>query len=69
MTSDGETVGEATRDPVLARLQPRWSATRTEDNLAVAFRRIERARRVRRGGAAGAVTLGALALVFGWPPG
>ena len=57
------------RDAVLARLQPRWGATRTEDNLAVAFRRIERARRLGRVGAAGALGLGALALVvtaWGW---
>jgi transmembrane sensor len=57
---------DVARDPVLARLQPRWSGTRTEDNLAVAFQRIEGARRLRRLGAAGALTLGALALVFGW---
>jgi transmembrane sensor len=52
----------APRDPVLARLAPRWGATRTEDNLAVAFRRIERGRRVRRAGVAGALALGAVAL-------
>jgi transmembrane sensor len=57
---------DVARDPVLARLQPRWSATRTEDNLAVAFQRIEGTRRLRRLSAAGALTLGALALVFGW---
>lgn len=54
------------RDPVLARLQPRWSATRTEDNLAVAFRRLERARRLRGAAAVGALGLGALALAWGW---
>jgi transmembrane sensor len=48
------------RDAVLARLAPRWSATRTEDNLAVTFRRLERSRRARRLGAAG---LGVAAVV------
>ena len=56
----------AARDPALARLAPRWSATRTEDNLAVTFRRLERARRLRRAGALGALALGVVALAAGW---
>jgi transmembrane sensor len=56
--------GTEARDPVLARLAPRWSGTRTEDNLAVTFRRLEHARRVRRAGGA-ACALG-LALAGGW---
>jgi transmembrane sensor len=55
----------AARDPALARLAPRWSATRTEDNLAVTFRRLERARRLRRAGALGALALGVVALAAG----
>jgi transmembrane sensor len=65
--TDDETPAVAVaRDPVLARLAPRWSATRTEDNLAVTFRRLERARRLRRAGAVGALALGAVALAAGW---
>lgn len=64
MTLDEGTLeGEgAPRDPVLGRLAPRWGATRTEDNLAVTFRRLERAARARRAGVAGALALGAVAL-------
>jgi transmembrane sensor len=57
--------GTAGREPVLARLQPRWSSDRTEDNLAVAFRRIER-RRLVRAGMGGVLALGAVALVVAW---
>jgi transmembrane sensor len=64
--SEGQAVDAGARDPVLARLQPRWSATRTEDNLAVAFRRLERTRRLRGAAAVGALGLGALALAWGW---
>lgn len=64
MTPDeGTFEGEAApRDPVLGRLAPRWGATRTEDNLAVTFQRLERAARARRAGVAGALALGAVAL-------
>ncbi len=52
------------RDVVLARVAPRWSATRTEDNLAMTFRRLERRRRLRAVGL-GAAVVGALALAGG----
>jgi transmembrane sensor len=47
---------ETAVDPLLARVQPRWSGARTERNLAATFDRITRARRARR------VGVGALAL-------
>jgi transmembrane sensor len=56
----------APRDAVLARVAPRWSATRTEDNLAVTFRRLARGQRARRAGVAGALALGGLALAVAW---
>jgi transmembrane sensor len=52
------------RDVVLSRVAPRWSATRTEDNLAMTFRRLERRRRM-RGVGLGVAVVGALALVAG----
>jgi transmembrane sensor len=62
----GESAPRDPVDPMLARLAPSWSTTRTEDNLAVAFRRIERGRRLRRAGVAGALALGAVALAAAW---
>jgi transmembrane sensor len=55
----------ATTDPVLARRQPRWSADRTEDNLARTFLRIERGRTRARVGVAAGLALGAVVVAFG----
>jgi transmembrane sensor len=41
---------ESAVDPLLARVQPRWSGARTERNLAATFDRLERTRRARRMG-------------------
>jgi transmembrane sensor len=54
-----------TTDPVLARRQPRWSADRTEENLARTFLRIERARTRARVGVAAGLTLGAVVVALG----
>jgi hypothetical protein len=63
--SDLHDVEPTTTDPVLARMQPRWSADRTEENLARTFRRIERARGRARLGAAAGLALGVVGIVFG----
>lgn len=52
------------RDVVLSKVAPRWGATRTEDNLAMTFRRLDRRRRLRAVGL-GAAVVGALALAGG----
>jgi hypothetical protein len=54
-----------TTDPVLARRQPRWSADRTEENLARTFLRIERARTRARVGLAAGLTIGAVVVALG----
>jgi transmembrane sensor len=53
-------------DPVLGRLAPRWSAERTEENLAMTFQRIEHRRRVAWVGGAAGLVAGAAALAFVW---
>jgi tetratricopeptide (TPR) repeat protein len=57
-------VGGGAPDPTLARLRPRWSADRTEQNIARALARIERARRRARGVAAAGIAASIVALAL-----
>ena len=72
-----EPANERPPDPVLARIAPRWGASRTEQNLETTLARIARHRRVRRAaslatlaaaGAAAAVLAGARLAVQRPPP-